>query len=63
MDHFGPFWARECQNPVRNKVVLTKMVVWTILDHSGPVHSPTVPRPCPIIRKEPEGKNAKGKNF
>ena len=31
MDHFGPFWSRECQNPVRNKVILTKMVVWTIL--------------------------------
>ena len=29
----GPFWSfflgsRECQNPVRNKVILTKMVVW-----------------------------------
>ena len=34
MDHFGPFWSRECQNPVRNKVILTKMVVWTILESS-----------------------------
>ena len=32
MDHFGPFWSREYQNPVRNKVILTKMVVLTILD-------------------------------
>ena len=34
MDRFGPFWSREYQNPVRNKVILTKMVVltiWTIL--------------------------------
>ena len=30
-DHFGPFWSRECWNRVRNKVILTKMVVWTIL--------------------------------
>ena len=28
--------------------VLTIMVVWTILDHFGPVHFPTVPRPLPI---------------
>ena len=47
MDHFGPVWSRECQNSVRNKVILTKMVVWTILDHFGPVHFPTVPRPRP----------------
>ena len=26
---------------------MTKMVVWTILDHLGPVHFPTVPRPFP----------------
>ena len=38
MDHFGPFWSCECQNPVRNKVTLTKMVVLTILHHFGPVH-------------------------
>ena len=49
MDHFGPFWSRECQNPVRNKVILTKMVVRTILDHFGPVHFPTVPRPFPRV--------------
>ena len=48
IDHFGPFWSRECQNPVRNKVILTKMVVWTVLDHFGPVHFPTVPQPLPI---------------
>ena len=48
MDHFGPCWSCECQNPVRNKVILTKMVVWTILDHFGPAHFPTVPRPFPI---------------
>ena len=33
MDHFGPFWSRECQSPVQNKVILTKTVVLTILDH------------------------------
>ena len=33
MDHFGPFWSREYQNPDRNKVILTKMVVLTILGH------------------------------
>ena len=27
----------------------TKMVVWTILDHFGPVHFPTVLRPLPIV--------------
>ena len=38
MDKMEPFrpkwtkWSRECQNPVRNKVILTKMVVWAILD-------------------------------
>ena len=47
IDHFGPFWSCECQNPVRNKVILTKMVVCTILDHFGPVHFPTVLRPFP----------------
>ena len=31
-----PFWSRECQNPVRNKVILTKMVVWTMADLNGP---------------------------
>ena len=44
MDHFGPFWSREYQNPVRNKAILTKMVKTTILDHFGPVHFPTVLR-------------------
>ena len=49
MDHIGPFWSRKYQNPVRNKVILTKMVVLTILDHLGPVHFPTVPRPFPKL--------------
>ena len=31
MDDFGPFWPCEYQNLVRNKVILTKMVVLTIL--------------------------------
>ena len=44
MDQNGPFWSREYQNPVRNKVILTKMVALTILDHFGPVHFPTVLR-------------------
>ena len=43
--HFG---LAKALNPVRNKVISTKMVVWTILDHFGPVHFPTVPRPLPI---------------
>ena len=47
MDHFDPFWSREYQNLVRNKVILTKMVALTILDHFGPVHFSTVPRPRP----------------
>ena len=49
MDHFGPFWSCEYQNPVRNEVILTKIVVLTILDHFGPVHFPTVPRPRPTF--------------
>ena len=44
MGHLGPSWSRECQDPVRNKVILTKMVVVTILDHFGPVHFPIVLR-------------------
>ena len=48
----GPFWSRECQNPVRNKLILAKMVVWTILDHFGPVHIPTVRRPLPILEEK-----------
>ena len=48
MDHFGPFWSREYQNPVRNKVILTKMVVLTILGHFGPVHFPTTLRRLPV---------------
>ena len=48
MDHFGPFWSCEYQDPVRNKVILTKMVVLTILDHFGPVHFPTVQPPLPM---------------
>ena len=53
MDQNGPFWSilvSRMLNPVRNKVILTKMVVWTILDHFGPVHFPTVPRPFPKIQ-------------
>ena len=53
MHHLGPFWSRECQNPVRNKAILTKMVVWTILDHFGPVRFPTVPRPLPRCLVDP----------
>ena len=47
--NFGPFWSRECKNPVRNKVILTKVVVWTILDHFGPLHFPTVLWPFPRL--------------
>ena len=36
----------------RNKGILTKMVVWTILDHSGPVHFPTAPQPLPSVGGE-----------
>ena len=45
MDQSGPFGL---ENPVRNKVILTKMAVWTILDHFGPAFFPTVPRPLPV---------------
>ena len=31
-------WTCECQNPVRNKAVLIKMVFLIILDHCGPLH-------------------------
>ena len=44
MDHFG---LANAKIQFRNKVILTKMVVWTILDHLGPVHFPTVPQPFP----------------
>ena len=44
MLHFG---LPNAEIPVRNKVILTKMVVWTILGHFGPVHFPTVLRPLP----------------
>ena len=50
VDLNGPKWSilvSRMLNPVRNKVILTKMVVWTILDHFGPVHFPTVPRSFP----------------
>ena len=46
----GPFWSTlvsRVLNPVRNQVILAKMVVWAILDHFGPVHFPTVLRPFP----------------
>ena len=42
MDQNGPFWSIlscEYQNPVRNKVISTKMVV---LDHFGPFWSSTL---------------------
>ena len=52
IDDFGPFWSRECYNPVRNEVILTKKVDWTILDHSGPAHFPTVPRPRPSLARD-----------
>ena len=45
MDDFGLKGSCGCQKPVRNKVILTKVVVWTVLDHVAPVHLPTVPRP------------------
>ena len=44
IDHFGPFWSCEYQNPVRNKGILTRMVVMTILDRFGPAHFPAVLR-------------------
>ena len=37
MDHFGPFWSRECQNPVRNKVKIQN----GHFDHFGPSWSST----------------------
>ena len=43
----GTKWTSLSQNPVRNKVILTKMVILTILGQFGPVHFPTVPRPRP----------------
>ena len=44
----GPKWAILVhKNAVRNKAISTKMVVWTILDHFGPVHFPTVPQSLP----------------
>ena len=35
----------ECKNPAQNRLILTKMVVLTILDHLGRAHLPAVPRP------------------
>ena len=55
MDLVRPKWTilvhlvSRMQNPVRNKVIVTKMVVWTILGHFGSVHFPTVLRPLPIL--------------
>ena len=45
-DHFGPFWSRECENPVRNKVHSDHNGRF---DHFEPVHFLTVPRPLPIV--------------
>ena len=50
MDHFGPLWSRECQDPVRNKggSFLPKWSFgpfWSV--DFGPVHFPTLPRPLP----------------
>ena len=51
IDTFRPKWTilvhfglANTKNPVRNKVILTKMAVLTILGHFGPVHFPTVLR-------------------
>ena len=48
LDHFGRFWSRDAGIQFGIRPKWTKMVVWTILDHFGPVHFPTVPRPLPI---------------
>ena len=42
MEHFGLPNAK-----IQFGIILTKMVIWTILDHFGPVHFPTVPCPFP----------------
>ena len=39
------------------------MVVWTILDHFGPVHFPTVPRPKRPIRVKTSENFAEEKMF
>ena len=51
----GPKWTilvyfglANVKNPVRNKAILAKMVVSTILDHFGPVHFSTALAPLPI---------------
>ena len=46
MDQNGPFWSTLVSQMLKSssEVILTKMVVWAILDHFGPVHFPTVPR-------------------
>ena len=49
---FGPFDAFKL-NPVRNKVILTKVVVWTVLVQYAFGQTVTVPRPLPS-----EGANA-----
>ena len=46
--HFG---LANTKIPVRNKAILTKMAVLTILDHFGPVRFPTVLRR--LLRTEP----------
>ena len=57
----GPFWSNLCPHPVRNKVILTKMVIWTILGQFGPAHFRTVLRPLPNVGfffQENEGEEA-----
>ena len=44
MGHLGPFQSRECQNRVRNKLILTNIVVLTMLGHFGPAQLPAVAR-------------------
>ena len=48
MDQNGPFWSilfSRMGKSVWNKVILTKLVILTILDHLGPVRLPPVPQP------------------
>ena len=50
IDQNRPFWSILFSRMPKygsEKGHLTKMVVWNILDHIGPVHFPTVPRPRP----------------
>ena len=50
MDQDGPFWSILVSRMLKSssdQAILTKMVAWTILDHFGPVHFPTVLRSLP----------------